>query len=212
MPERGALSLGGIMQKRGFTLIEIIVALFIVAFLSASVSVAVGKSSERAAIVTTLSEMNTIKDVVQDRFYPDLGLIPEDTDEPATATRFLCLSDDGGAGNPLYDEMRDFVGSDTLMTWDKRLKQGWQGPYLEPDGRYYDTVEMQYYPVLTDAWKNPYQMLAEFSQDRATARIVSFGRNGRDDGGSGYPVPDDIGDDVVVFLFGGGIARSPLDN
>ena len=199
-------------DQYGFTLIEIIVALFIVAFLSASVAVAVGRTSERAAIVTTLSEMKKIKDVVQSRFYPDLGMLPEDTENPQNVTRFLCLPDDGGIGNPLYDEMRDFIGSDVLMNWDKRTKHGWQGPYLEPDAQYHDDEDGQWYPVLTDAWENPYYIFAASSQDRASARIVSSGQNGRDDGGSEYPVPEDIGDDMVVFLFGGGVSRSPLDD
>ena len=44
-----------------------------------------------------------------------------------------------------------------------------------------------------------------------TARLVCHGTNGIDDGGALYPVPDDIGDDMVVFVFGNDIIRTPLE-
>ncbi len=36
------------------------------------------------------------------------------------------------------------------------------------------------------------------SQDKSSARIVSLGVNGLDDGGTALPVPADISDDVVM--------------
>ncbi|MBW2020521.1 MAG: prepilin-type N-terminal cleavage/methylation domain-containing protein [Deltaproteobacteria bacterium] len=198
------------MTNKGFTLAEIIVVLFIVGFLIGSVALVVGRTQERGAVITTLSEMNNIKKTIRERFYPDLGLIPEDAADPEYATRYLCLKNDG-AGNPEYQEMRNFLGSDNLMVWDKYVRKGWRGPYMEPDTRYHDLVDDEWYPVLTDAWKNYYHILMNPAQDKDSARIVSFGANGLDDGGTILPVSADIGDDIVMFVFGGGETRSPLD-
>jgi hypothetical protein len=53
--------------------------------------------------------------------------------------------------------------------------------------------------------------IREWKQHNETARIVCLGANGRDDGGTRYPLPDDIGDDMVMFVFGNEPFRSPLD-
>ncbi len=215
------------MNTKGFTLAEIIVVLFIIGFLAGGVAMVTGRAREKAAVITTLSEMHNIKKAVR-QFYADLGLIPEDAANPEYASRYLCLviPEDAanpeyasrylclvndGPGNPEYNEMRSFVGSDSLMSWNKFTKRGWRGPYMEPDKRYHDIADDQWYPVLADSWGNFYRILMNPSQDRASARIVSLGANGIDDGGTAFPVPADIGDDIVMFIFGGGETRSPLD-
>jgi hypothetical protein len=53
---------------------------------------------------------------------------------------------------------------------------------------------------------------AKWRQLNHTARIVCLGENGLDDGGTRYPVPDDIGDDMVMFVFGHAPVRSSLEN
>jgi prepilin-type N-terminal cleavage/methylation domain-containing protein len=51
---------------------------------------------------------------------------------------------------------------------------------------------------------------SKWKQLKDTARIVCLGENGLDDGGTRYPVPEDIGDDMVMFVFGSAPVRSPL--
>ena len=82
---------------------------------------------------------------------------------------------------------------------------------MEHDTRYHDAVDNEWYPVLADSWGSLYRILMNSSQDKDSARIVSLGVNGIDDGGTVFPVPADIGDDIVMFIFGGGETRSPLD-
>jgi len=120
--------------KRGFTLLEILVVLMIMGFLVAMVAAHLGGIRRDAAITTALNEMKDIKEAIRDRFYLDLGLIPEDLgpdgisdslgpdgipyngDEafdgkPEYAVRYLCLKDDG-AGPPMgrhRQEMYDFI-------------------------------------------------------------------------------------------------------
>ncbi len=194
------------MNSKGFTLAEIIIVLFIIGFLVGGVAMVAGRAQEKGAVITTLSEMDNIKKSVRERFYADLGLVPEDAANPEYSTRYLCLVNDG-AGNPEYQEMRNFAGNDGLMTWNKFTGRGWRSPYMEPDTRYHDTVDNEWYPVLADSWGSLYRILMNPSQDRDSARIVSFGANGTDDGGTVFPVPADIGDDLVMFIFGGGELR-----
>jgi hypothetical protein len=80
---------------------------------------------------------------------------------------------------------------------------------MEPDARFQDPADENWYPLLTDSWGNAYQILMNPSQDRTSARILSLGPDGADNGGSEYPVPEDIGDDILMFIFGGGATRSP---
>ena len=205
MPEMGYRK----MNTKGFTLAEIIIVLFVVGFLAGGVAVMAGRSQEKGAVITALIEMDNIRKSVRERFYADLGLIPEDAANPEYASRYLCLVNDG-AGNPEYQEMRNFAGSDDLMAWNKFTRRGWRAPYMEPDTRYHDPVDDEWYPVLADSWGNFYLILMNLSQDRDSARIVSLGANGLDDGGTVFPVPADIGDDIVMFIFGGGELRRPF--
>ncbi len=196
-------------RDSGFTLIEIVIAVLILGFLITTVSIVAGRTITRSANVTTLSEMDGIKKTIRDRFYTDIGYIPEDTAEPEYATRYLCLVNDG-AGNPEYQEMLGFVGNAELMSWNKHVRRGWKAPYMERDASYFDAADNQWYPVLTDSWGTFYYILANAVQDKASARIVSLGADGIDNGGTVFPVPADIGDDIVMFIFGRGETRSPL--
>jgi len=139
-------------------------------------------------------------------FYPDLGLIPEDPTSHEYATRYLCLKDDG-AGSNEHTEMHDFLvatlGSaeaDKLIKWDKYNRKGWRGPYIEPDKKY-DAGGNKYFPLLSDAWGNYYRIKMDSSQDKDSARIVSFGANGKDNGGSE--------DDILMWIFGTNPVRLP---
>lgn len=209
----------------GFTLLEILVVLVVLGFLTAMVAGRFRGMREEAAITITLSEMKEIKEAIRDRFYPDLGLIPEDTTNPKYATRYLCLIDDG-AGPPIgpeRQEMLDFLtagGVPHLINWDRYSRRGWRGPYLEREVIAF--VAGKWYPLIIDPWGRsvdhsvePDGVLGEYrilgGQNRAEARIVSFGANGVDNGGGRVtlPLPADTGDDLVMFIFGTGAVRRP---
>lgn len=78
----------------GFTLVELLVSLFIIAMLSAVVAAVFGNLGQDADIICAVNEMKTIKDAITDYFYPDLGIIPLDPEKPWRSTKYLCLTKD----------------------------------------------------------------------------------------------------------------------
>ena len=189
------------MNRKGFTLLEILVVIMIMGFLTAMVAGLFSGIRGNAAITTTLNEMKSIKEAIRDNFYPDLGLIPYDIDNPEWATRYLCLKNEG-IGNSEYEEMRGFIGDD-LMTWDKYVRKGWRGPYMEreatarDDKGTSDPDDDEWYPVLADVWFDSekaeedtphyYRIVFsdldgdEYTDTRLSTYIFSLGANGKDD-------------------------------
>ncbi|MBL0717616.1 MAG: type II secretion system protein [Desulfosarcina sp.] len=92
-------------RENGFTLLEFVVVIFIMAMMAFFVASTFSTVTDNAAVNTAIEEMYNIKKSITDFFYPDLGIVPQDFgEEPedpknATrkhwfATRFLCIQDD----------------------------------------------------------------------------------------------------------------------
>lgn len=232
----------------GFTLLEILVVIMIMGFLTAMVAGHFLGIKEDAGNVTALNEMNKIKEAVRDRFYPDLGLIPEDAVHPEMAIRFLCLKDDG-VGPPVGPERQEMyvfienilgaAQANRLIDWDKYSRKGWRGPYMEQETSYEADPgpPPKYFPIIVTPWVDfcegraravesldpalaaeyrkgkYYQILG--GQNRNNARIICYGANGLNGGAETATVAElkdpnfDIGDDLVMFVFGAGATRSP---
>ncbi|MCK5305981.1 MAG: type II secretion system protein [Candidatus Omnitrophica bacterium] len=178
------------MSKKGFTLLEVLVVLMILGFLTAMVAGHLSRIKGEAAIVIALNEMKDIKEAIRDRFYPDLGLIPEDLgpdgfadhlgpngipddgDEifdakPEFSVKFLCLKDDGIAGDE-YNEMLVFLteyGKASLIDWDKYSYKGWRGPYMEQEVSHdYDGLVgagTDYWPIIVNPWADLWEDKAQ---------------------------------------------------
>ena len=254
---------------RGFTLLELLVVLTFITAFGFLVATRFGTITEGAGVACALTEMGSIKETIKEGFYPDLGLIPEDTgadglpgtedDRPEYSTRYLCLRNDG-KDNPQYTDMKAFLESkgikENMLEWDKYSRRGWRGPYMEqdvsasfdPDGPDGPRKE-RYIPLIATPWADSCEKNAQKEEDlgnndlaekyrkgkyylivggqeKKEARIVCFGANCLDDGSyckdhdQERPInrataqdlnnPEyDTGDDVVVFIFGGGFMRSP---
>ena len=249
------------LARRGFTLLEMLVVIVIIAGLAALVVPMFGGVSDKAAVTAALAEMKTIKEAIRDRFYADLGLIPEDPANPEYATRFLCLNKDcsdadiqaatacsdlGGNCEEMCDfleaQLGGFLEAQRFLKWDQYSRKGWNGPYLEREavavyddnGTPNDETDDKGYPMIIDPWEEisvheifsvrvmgGYRFIyddidgsgqMDGDDERMSARIVSFGADGVNDGGgtTPLPLPSKIGDDLVMFIFGGGPTRSPL--
>jgi len=255
------------MKEKGFTLIEALVVLTILGFFALMTLAALRDTTDDASNVVALNEMRTIKEAIRERFYPDLGLIPEARDPGPDglmgtaddvvvaeySTMFLCLRDDGGTERA---EMLTFLannGRANLIDWDRFSRRGWRGPYMEHDIRH-DVGGGVFIPLIATPWAGLCETRAQRESDAGDAataaeylrgryylilverypvghpqagqqitddaRIISFGANGLDDGAEGAAaaalrIPEgsagyvDIGDDLVMFIFGTGPTRRP---
>jgi hypothetical protein len=170
----------------GFTVLELVVVLVCISFLAVMLASRLGTISEEAGVTIALEEMNNIKNAINDMFYPDLGVIPEDPgedgkfasdkcsacgtdDRPWYATRYLCLRNDG-KGNPEYEEMLAFLASCTgdtslakgLLAWDRYKQKGWRGPYMEQDAMAALELDDDYYfPLVATPWAENCEKLAQ---------------------------------------------------
>jgi len=91
-------------RPNGFTVLELLAILSIIAFLALAVGSHLANVTKEAQLTTALEEMDNLKDAIGSRFYPDLGCIPYDPgpdlephtgdDRPWLSTRYLCLADD----------------------------------------------------------------------------------------------------------------------
>ncbi len=158
------------MNKKGFTLLEILVVIMIMGFLVAMVAGGFSRIKGDAAITTTLNEMKEIKEAIRDRFYPDLGLIPEDLglddvrgsgdERPEFAIKLLCLKDDGANERTDMLVFLTACGVPSLIDWNKYSRKGWRGAYLEQEITAYDnkgtpppaTADDEWYPLVIDSW------------------------------------------------------------
>jgi len=188
-------------RKRGFTLVELVVVLFMLVVLVTAVTPFFGGIVKKGSVVSTLNEMKEIKEACKD-FYADLGLLPEDKNNPELATRFLCLRPEI---TEEYKQMESFLEehsiSTQLLKWDKYIRRGWRGPYMEADAEY-EIDTGTYLPVLRDSWQTFYEIRG--GQDRTKACIVSLGENREldsltDEEGN---IIEPEGDDIVMYVFG----------
>ena len=206
-----------VKNNLGFTLLELLIVIVIIVGIAAMVIPMIGGVSEKSRVTITLNEMKNIKEAIRDRFYLDLGLIPEDSNNNTQyATRYLCLVHDPDPDCNITDagccttgssdciEMCEFlwnqIGNSTkvgkLLHWNRWTEKGWRGPYMEPDVRDNDTD----YPLIADAWGNYYHILGE-QNNTTQAYIVSCGKDGNYDNGTN--------DDIKMWIFGANATQVP---
>ena len=199
------------LTSRGFTLLEILVVIMIMGFLTAMVAGHFLGVKEDAGNVTGLNEMKKIKEAIRDRFYPDLGLIPEDAVHPEMAIRFLCLKDDGIGGIERGNMSAFLVAQSkpaSLINWDKYSRKGWRGPYMEQKASHdYDGLVgpgIDWWPIVVNPWADFWENKAQREEDagnnvladdyrsrkcyyifggqnRNLAQVVCYGANGEAD-------------------------------
>ncbi|GMR19177.1 MAG: hypothetical protein BMS9Abin34_307 [Patescibacteria group bacterium] len=109
----------------GFTLIEVLVVVAILAILSALVLVAVSGQFEKTKIVGATSDAATLKIATQ-LYFKDMGFYPPDTWRGADPgfTQSLPYYPDGYSESVPYDD------SYLPSNWQDIVAQNWQGPYL----------------------------------------------------------------------------------
>ncbi len=131
----------------GFTLVELVIIIVVLGIVAAVAIPKYGTLTESAKINATKSEMQTIKkaiignaEIIAGGEYVDRG-----------------FEGDVGFAPPRLEDL--VTKPDSIPTYDKFTRQGWNGPYLDGAGGEY----------LNDAWTVPY------AYDPAARTITSTG-------------------------------------
>lgn len=144
------LRANGLDQCQGFTLIELVIVIVVLAIVSAVAIPYFGDITENAKVTSTREEMNRLRVAI-------IG----DPRVTASGAYINCgyLNDVGFAPSALVDLVSK---PDSVAPYNKFTRQGWNGPYIDSAGGEY----------LTDAWG------AVYSYDPNTRTITSTGGAG----------------------------------
>ena len=173
-------------QDYGFTLLELVVVIFIMSMMAFFVASTFSTVTDKASVTIAIDEMSNIKKSITDLFYPDLGVVPQDfgkdpgdpnSARPWFATRFLCIRDDRpamkGTPDPLEDseayEMWLLLKKEaSLLSWDRYRQKGWRGPYMEQDGtaKTGSTYNDYYFPMVATPWADACEAMAQAMEDQ----------------------------------------------
>lgn len=147
-------SIGG--TARGFTLLEAVVVIFIIAILAGVVITYISGAVDRSPRDTTIASMIELRNSIVSRYYSDVGDLPQSTAD------LLRCRDNATYGLP--PAIADLGGGKTSSA------PGWKGPYLLHSGANYVLDNSRNFlaeygpsmggppplqPTINDAWGNP---------------------------------------------------------
>jgi len=130
----GKRSVIGYRCQSGFTLIEIVMVVVVLGILAAVVVPRIGGLSESSRINATKSEMLMLKRAI-------IG-----NSSIIAGGRYIDVGFEGDIGRPPISLTELAVKPDSLASYDKFTRIGWNGPYVDTAGGDY----------LTDAWGSAY--------------------------------------------------------
>ena len=183
----------------GFTLIEMLIVLLVLAAVAGAVIALSGSTARDAQVQGTLATMAELRKVIVGS--PEQPGYQDDTAAlPATLTDLFVQPP------PLAAPAQPppYVG-----TYDPNTRRGWRGPYImNPTGNYvvnaargFTTDYGQNGPTMLDAWGQPIVLQVPVS-DPTCARLVSAGPDGiiQTPLATAMPTKGQCGDDIVMFL------------
>lgn len=142
------------MNKKGFTLIEIIIVLFIMGVVIATAMIAYTKAYNSEGIKVLLKNEKVIAEQIQ-KYYQIEGEIPQNATE---FKNFLHNSDyfPTIAENPIY------FGSDPADGWKWQYKNATEGVISSFDGKYPYTVTVQPFESLNKAIRESFSLPSSY--------------------------------------------------
>ena len=183
----------------GFTLIEILIVISIIAVVASLVLVAVNKGRQQASIAMATTDVATLNNaleqyVTDEASYPGMELPKIREDENYFPKLFDALFGDrkpngpGGRSAP-YTKLTE----DKVRVYDTDLDD-----YVKPTREQLKSAKIQKY--LADPWGNPYfyrpnkgRKSESYMHNKQGADLFSFGPNGVDDTTTESEKSDDIG-------------------
>jgi len=157
-------------QKRGYTIMELVIVILIIAVMSAVAIPTIGNMMTNSNIKSTEREMmELVRAIVGEPEAGFLGFMAEIGDLP--------------------DAIGDLYAIGTNSPYNPFTRSGWNGPYLELQAKDIDgdgTTAANEYDVLYDSWGTPYDY------DKAAGTVTSWGPDGQDDAGGD--------DDIVIDI------------
>jgi prepilin-type N-terminal cleavage/methylation domain-containing protein len=148
-PEKTAGNPGHLTMHndRGFTIIELVMVIVVLGIVAAIAIPRMGGLSESSRINATKSEILMLKKAI-------VG-----NSSVAVGGQYIDVGFEGNIGHPPASLVELGIKSDSLPTYDKFTRLGWNGPYVDTAGDDY----------LTDAWGVAY------IYDGVTRTITSVG-------------------------------------
>ena len=180
------ISLSIAKYAKGFSLIELMAVVLVLAILSTIALTAFDGVDDEAALELTKTEMTELAKAVR-RFKQDTGHYPDEAnltipvDKKKLALLHFCQD-----GDATKVSGTDISYDINCKDWDKNAGLGWRGPYIESDGYVEVSGTLVEDNSYQDGWKRDY-LLADVGTD--DIRIWSAGPDGGF--GTGHPVGDE---------------------
>ncbi len=189
--------------KKGFSLLELLVTMVILALFITIVAKSFGRFDEDIKIAAALRDMKAIQTTMVDRVYPDLGYIPcgiDDSDiddrkmlEALFIPAYLFLErrqikdllEIPGCAKEGYGEMG------YVPEWEKYESKGWQGPYMKNAGgtiaaTYFDKVAFPekgcshvYMDAMPAPWAEQCEEMARDAEEEGDPDLAKEYRKGK---------------------------------
>ena len=126
-------------EKKGFTIIELLVVVSIIGLIASIVFVAVGGGRDKSMATRAAADARALK-IATELYANDVGFHPPDVGRGADSgfTKALPYNDDSQSPGGQYDCNVDFSRCSNLAAsqphlpanWDEIVLQRWRGPYL----------------------------------------------------------------------------------
>lgn len=200
------------MQRRGVTLLEIVVVLVILATLAALVVPLVDGTVKQSREAATHASMTELRAVLVGRYWTDMNDVLPGTDGyPRPNPNALNGRPPQAQPNPQPQLHFLFIAPGGLDPYNSVARRGWNGPYLQHSGARYAASDLYGEPgdaTVLDGWGHPIVLqvpavgTSDVPDPKRHARLVSAGPDGVISTPADVPRPpkSDCGDDLVLFL------------